>query len=149
MKRWYVVQVYTGFEDIVKKDLEMRVLEENMQDLFGQILIPTGEVASFFSDSKSKKEKIFPGYLLVQMEMTGDVIERTVSATPQADIKEREERLKNLKGIFIIVNKNKLIGREVLLVDDICTTGATLNECAKVLKVNGVTKVVALVIARG
>ena len=80
MKRWYVVQVYTGFEDIVKKDLEMRVLEENMQDLFGQILIPTGEVASFFSDSKSKKEKIFPGYLLVQMEMTGDTF-RLVSST--------------------------------------------------------------------
>ena len=80
MKRWYVVQVYTGFEDIVKKDLEIRVLEEGMQDLFGQILIPTGEVASFFSDASAKKEKIFPGYLLVQMEMTGDTF-RLVSST--------------------------------------------------------------------
>ena len=80
MKRWYVVQVYTGFEDIVKKDLEMRVSEEGMQDLFGQILIPTGEVATFFADVKAKKEKIFPGYLLVQMEMTGDAF-RLVSST--------------------------------------------------------------------
>jgi transcriptional antiterminator NusG len=83
MKRWYVVQVYTGFEDVVKTDLEKRFIEENMQDLFGQILIPAGEVASFFTvDPKAKKEKIFPGYLLIQMDMTGDTF-RLVSATPR------------------------------------------------------------------
>ena len=72
MKRWYVVQVYTGFEDVVKKDLEKRIEEAGMQDSFGEILIPTGEMASFFSDESAKKEKIFPGYLLLQMEMTGE-----------------------------------------------------------------------------
>lgn len=84
-----------------------------------------------------------------QMEMADDIIERTINVTPQVDIKEREERLKNLSGIFKIINKEKLTGRAVLLIDDVCTTGATLNECAKVLKANGATKVVALVIARG
>jgi len=86
---------------------------------------------------------------IFQMEMAGDVIERTVNITPQADIKEKEERLKNLSGIFKILNKDKLIGREVLLIDDICTTGATLNECAKVLKANGALKIIGLVVARG
>ncbi len=84
-----------------------------------------------------------------QMEMADDVIERTTNTIPQADIKEREERLKNLSGIFKIKNKNKLVGREVILIDDICTTGATLNECAKVLKANGASKVIGLVVARG
>jgi ComF family protein len=84
-----------------------------------------------------------------QMEMADDVIERTVNTIPQVDIKEREQRLKNLSGIFKILNREKIIGREVLLVDDVCTTGATLNECAKILKANGASKVVALVIARG
>lgn len=84
-----------------------------------------------------------------QMEMVSDIIERMISVIPQADIKEREERLKNLKGIFRILNKDKIVGREILLVDDICTTGATLNECAMVLKENGAKKVVALVVARG
>lgn len=82
MKRWFVVQVYTGFEDIVKVDIEKRIQEENMQDLFGQVLIPAGEVVSFFSDVKTKKEKIFPGYLLVHMEMTGDAF-RLISSTPR------------------------------------------------------------------
>ena len=84
-----------------------------------------------------------------QMEMASNIIDRTTNSVPQADIKEKEERLKNLSGIFRILSKEKVVGREVLLIDDVCTTGATLNECAKVLKANGVSKVVALVIARG
>ena len=72
MKRWYVVQVYTGFEEVVKADLQKRVQEDEVQELFGDVLVPTGEIASFFSGEEPKKEKIFPGYLLVQMEMTGE-----------------------------------------------------------------------------
>lgn len=80
MKRWYVVQVYTGFEEVVKKDLEKRIEQEKAQDFFGEILIPSGEVTTFFGDEKNKKEKIFPGYLLIQMEMTGESF-RIVSLT--------------------------------------------------------------------
>jgi len=69
MKRWYVVQVYTGFEDVVKKDLEKKILEKKMEDFIDEVLIPTGELVSFFQSTESKKEKIFPGYLLVHMEM--------------------------------------------------------------------------------
>lgn len=82
MKRWYVVQVYTGYEDIVKTDLEKRVQEENLVELFGEILVPTGEVASFFAEEKSKKEKIFPGYLLINMDMTGETF-RLVASNPR------------------------------------------------------------------
>lgn len=82
MKRWYVIQIYTGFEDIVRRDLEKRVQEEGLQDAVGQILIPTSEVASLFSEGESKKEKIFPGYLLIQMEMAGETF-RMVSSTPR------------------------------------------------------------------
>lgn len=82
MKRWYVIQIYTGFEDIVKRDIEKRVQEETLEDLVGQILIPASEIASLFSEGESKKEKIFPGYLLVQMEMTGETF-RMVSTTPR------------------------------------------------------------------
>ena len=72
MKRWYVVQVYTGFEDVVKKDLEKRVVEQGLEELFGDVLIPTSDVVSFLAEEGSRKEKIFPGYLLIQMEMTGE-----------------------------------------------------------------------------
>lgn len=84
-----------------------------------------------------------------QMEMANDVIGRVINTIPQADIKEREERLKNLNGVFVIKNGSKVVGREIILIDDVCTTGATLNECARVLKECGVKRVVALVVARG
>jgi transcriptional antiterminator NusG len=82
MKRWYVVQVYTGFEEIVKTDLEKRIKEEKLDELMSEVLIPSGEVTSFFAENKTKKEKIFPGYLLILMEMTGETY-RLVSTTPR------------------------------------------------------------------
>lgn len=80
MKRWYVVQVYTGFEDVVKKDLEKRIEEQGFGEFFGDILIPTSDVVSFLSDQDVKKEKIFPGYLIIQMEMTGESYQLVLSA---------------------------------------------------------------------
>ena len=41
MKRWYVVQVYAGFEEAVKSDLAKRIHEEGLEDIFGEILIPS------------------------------------------------------------------------------------------------------------
>lgn len=83
MKRWYIVQVYTGYEDLVRIDLEKRIVEEEMQDFFGQVMVPTGDVASGFSkDAAMQKEKIFPGYVLVNMEMTGEA-HRLVTSVPR------------------------------------------------------------------
>ncbi|MBT4594284.1 transcription termination/antitermination protein NusG [bacterium] len=72
MKRWYVVQVYTGFEDTVKAEIKKRILEEGLEELFGDIVVPKGEVVERFSGSEAHSEKIFPGYLLLQMDMTGE-----------------------------------------------------------------------------
>lgn len=68
MKRWYVVQAYAGFEESVKTDLERRIALEG-NDLFGEVLVPTGESTLFWGEDEAKKEKIFPGYVLIQMEM--------------------------------------------------------------------------------
>jgi len=70
------------------------------------------------------------------------------SSSPQADIKEKEARLANVVGKFKYIGQN-LRDKDIVLVDDVCTTGATLNECAKILKQNGAGKIYALVIARG
>ena len=59
----------------------------------------------------------------------------------------RSERLKNVLGDFAVVGK--LSCRRLLLVDDVCTTMATLNECSRVLKKNGVKEVIGIVLARG
>ncbi len=75
---------------------------------------------------------------------------RKIFTTPQAHLK-RAERLTNLKGAFAVFDGcgEYLRGRKIILVDDICTTGSTLNECAKVLKEAGAGKITAVVLARG
>jgi transcriptional antiterminator NusG len=70
---WYVVQAYSGFEHQVKRLMEERVNQENMNDKFGQILVPTEEVIEMRDGQKRRSErKFFPGYVLVQMEMDED-----------------------------------------------------------------------------
>ena len=56
-------------------------------------------------------------------------------------------RARNVAGAFAVRYRHKLAGRKICLVDDIKTTGATLNECAKTLKEAGASKVFALVLA--
>ncbi len=69
-KRWYVVHAYSGFEKHVKRSLVERVKLAEMEDQFGEILVPTEEVVEMRGGQKRKSErKFFPGYVLVQMEM--------------------------------------------------------------------------------
>jgi ComF family protein len=59
------------------------------------------------------------------------------------------QRISNVKGSFKYRNKSWLEGRRILLVDDVMTTGATVNECAKTLKKGGVQCVYVVAVARG
>ncbi|MFA5371805.1 MAG: transcription termination/antitermination protein NusG [Sideroxydans sp.] len=72
-KRWYVVHTYSQFEKSVQRALLERIERTGMQDMFGQILVPVEEVVELKSGQKSISErKFFPGYLLVEMEMTDE-----------------------------------------------------------------------------
>ena len=72
-KRWYVVHAYSGFEKSVQRALGERIQRSNVQDLFGQILVPVEEVVELKAGQKSISErKFFPGYVLVEMEMNDE-----------------------------------------------------------------------------
>ena len=72
-KRWYVVHAYSGFEKHVKRSLEERIKLNSMEELFGEILVPTEEVVEMRAGQKRRSErKFFPGYVLVHMEMNDD-----------------------------------------------------------------------------
>jgi ComF family protein len=59
-----------------------------------------------------------------------------------------EERRRNVKGAFEVSGNKNLTGKTVILVDDVATTGNTINECARILKKAGCEKVFGLVLAR-
>ncbi len=72
---------------------------------------------------------------------------RRVRPTPAQSSLSQEERRHNVRGAFRAVGE-RLHGEEVILVDDVLTTGSTLSECAEALKSNGAGRVVACVLAR-
>lgn len=76
-------------------------------------------------------------------------LERVRQGTPQVEQPDRAARLASVEGLFMCAETDAVRGKDVLLFDDVCTTGATLRECARVLKKAGAAHVTALVIARG
>lgn len=81
------------------------------------------------------------------LELSVDKLIRMKYKKPQVKLSEAE-RKSNVIGCFGWRGEG-LAGRDIVLIDDIVTTGATLNECAKVLKQNGAGKVWGLVVAKG
>ena len=81
--RWYVVHAYSGFEKSVQRALVERIARSDMQNQFGEILVPVEEVVEMKAGQKNISErKFFPGYLLVQMDMT-DESWHLVKSTPK------------------------------------------------------------------
>ena len=72
-----------------------------------------------------------------------------IEPTPSQVHLSRYDRLRNLKGAFSVLQRQALSGRSVWLVDDVTTTGATLEAIAEVLRQNGVEKVYGLCLAAG
>ena len=60
----------------------------------------------------------------------------------------KEDRNQNVKNVYKVVNKKCILDKKVLLIDDIYTTGATVDECSKMLKIAGAKKIDILTIAK-
>jgi len=94
--------------------------------------------------------EIFASHLSSLFSLTvSDFLIRVREKPPQAQIRKRKDRVKNVVGVFEVKNKNEVKGRNLILVDDVVTTGATLKEAAKVLKKQGANRVYAITIAKG
>lgn len=82
-KRWYVVHAYSGFEKHVMRSLQERIKLNGMEELFGEVLVPTEEVVEMREGKKRTSErKFYPGYVLVQMELD-DTTWHLVKNTPK------------------------------------------------------------------
>lgn len=71
--RWYVVHTYSGHENKVKTALKQRVESLGIKDQIGKVLVPTRNTITVRrGEKRESSEKIFPGYILVQMLLTDD-----------------------------------------------------------------------------
>ena len=95
------------------------------------------------------QSELIAKYISKKKQIPYTSVLKRVKNTPQQMKLNRKLRLKNLEGAFKCIKNSEIIGRTVLLVDDVSTTGATLNECAKVLRTAGAKQIFGLVVARG
>jgi competence protein ComFC len=82
-----------------------------------------------------------------KIPLISDCLFKMRETKDQVELSEKE-RKENVKGAFFVKNKEKIAGKNILLVDDVFTTGATLEEAARVLKEARAKKIVGIVIAR-
>lgn len=130
MKRWYVVQLYAGYEEAVRTDVLKRVQEAKLEDLFGQILIPSTKVQKNFGADEQEDQQLFPGYMLVELEPVPEAF-RLVTNTPRvirflggkepAPLTQNEVNrvMGQVRGEVVVSQKKSSfeIGREIEIVD--------------------------------
>ena len=83
----------------------------------------------------------------IKIKLENNILIKPKDTEHQAHIKDRRERIKNMAGTFAVKNNEIVKNRNIILIDDILTTGATLTEAKKVLKNAGARKVIAFTVA--
>lgn len=69
--QWYIVHVYSGFENRVKLTLEEKIAASPLKDYFGRIVVPTETVVELVQGKKKESSrKFYPGYILINMKLT-------------------------------------------------------------------------------
>lgn len=74
-KRWYVVRAVGGKEKKVSENIIMEIKRHNIENLVGEVLVPTEKVYQIRNGKKVSKEKnFFPGYILIEASLQGEVV---------------------------------------------------------------------------
>jgi ComF family protein len=81
------------------------------------------------------------------LELDSDLVERRRITQSQIGL-SRHQRRENIRGAFAVARPERVAGREVLLIDDVFTTGTTVSECARILRRAGASKVFVATAAR-
>ena len=122
------------------------VISENNIDIDVIVFVPSSKKAlrergfnqcEYLAKEISKRLKI---------DLCKDIIK--VKNTKEQKLLSKEERYKNIMGAFALKSERNIKNKRILLIDDVITTGATLHECEKILKLNGATSIKILTVAK-
>lgn len=83
----------------------------------------------------------------LRIELVTESLIKQKNTLPQSAL-SRQQRKENVKEVYKIQNRQKIENKKVILLDDIYTTGATTQECSKILKQNGAKEILVLTIAK-
>ncbi len=164
----YIHQLFAAYYYDEGLDSAIHAMKFNHQprlsETFGYLLYEEMDKVSYLPDwdmilpvpmhRRKKRERGYNQSELMALSLSrhlkipvySDLLIKTRYTRPQSSLK-REERLMNLEGAFDVVNDTAIAGKNILLIDDVSTTGTTLNLCAKILYEKGAAFVYAAVIA--
>ncbi len=150
---------FNGFFHITEELMERIILliekDEKRFSIFLNFLVSPKTFITFvpLSESREKERGFNQSKVLAEYvaktagKKTINLLERTKNTKPQTELKKKE-RFLNIRNAFSFVYQKDLKIKEVLIVDDVWTSGATMKECCRVLKENGVKKVWGFVLAK-
>ncbi|MEO5635191.1 MAG: phosphoribosyltransferase family protein [Candidatus Paceibacterota bacterium] len=124
-----------------------------MENFRASILIPIPLSKKRFRERGYNQAELICQELMKLDEKNGDlkfekdILIKQKNGEHQAHIQNRAMRIKNIAGSFSVKNKSRIKNRNIILIDDITTTGATLGEAKKVLKESGANKIIAFTVA--
>lgn len=160
---------YEGLMKKIIKNIKYQLVTEALNELFVTI-------TSFVGDKLGLYKKLVNGFALQpiplhprrlgergfnQAQIIGeffgkilglplvDFLERKRQTPPLAQLKGRKQRYLKIRGAFAIKEKNDILGKKIILVDDVVTSGSTVKEAGRVFKKKGADRVFVITIAKG
>lgn len=127
----YDIETYTKGSPIIVIPVPMSIKKINTRKYNQAYIIAKGFC------SKNKKSFI----------LKNNIIFKGKDTLPQAKITNRKRRLENIKGVFNIKNSKLIKNKTIIIIDDVTTTGGTINEIIKILKKSGAKKVIGFAVA--
>lgn len=145
---------YRGARNLAEPLAELiyqRLPLKNLSSQTEWVIIPIPLSKKRFKGRGFNQSELIAQHLAQKLNIKIDTnILYKIKHTPsQVDIKNREERLKNIKNSFALKNNESIKNKNIIIIDDVTTTGATINEAKKILRHNGAKKIIATVVARG
>ncbi|MDD5291584.1 MAG: ComF family protein [Candidatus Omnitrophica bacterium] len=139
----YKLQYKTVFENLLKEFLQSFNV---LRDIDLIIPIPLHPVKLREREYNQSQILAAMASQILQKPVGSDILSRSRNTKPQIDLKE-EARMKNIHGCFTVKNGDKVKSKQILLVDDVLTTGTTLSEAARMLKQHQPEKICVLTLA--
>ena len=147
----------TSLARVFAEELHSRILEEVaekmvMENFNNPVLIPIPLSKKRLRERGFNQAEILCDEIVKidanqNLKLVKNVLKRKDDKIHQAKIKDRKHRLENILDCFEINNRESIEGANIVLVDDVTTTGATLKEAKKTLKEAGAKKIIAFTIA--
>ena len=161
-KIYYDKLIYCSeYKDVIKKELlaykfnDSSYLYNFFAEILGVKLLPeNADIICTVPISKLRmKERGYNQSKLIGKKVSNnlgkqyaDLLVKTHETLRQSEL-DRSQRLVNIKNSFALNDKYDIKGKSVILIDDIFTTGATVNECSKILRKAGAKRIIVAVIA--